>query len=182
MDEAAERRKRLKSIRDAAEATPSSTSGSCHPCAGSTVRVRACICQGGRGPLDGCEAADLEVGTSRGSCCMQRQQLASMEVSSTRWLRRSRAHHSQHPVSRSTGWHNTLTVTCPVELRQSQVTSVSIAALDLGDCLSDSDPLASTAPGRPEGTRVTPPRQRADPPLHPAKPAPPPGAVFYCLM
>ena len=45
----------------------------------------------------------------------------------------------------------------------------------------DSDPLASTAPGRPDGTRAEPPRQRPDPPLHPAKPAPPPPGAAHAL-
>ncbi len=59
MDEAAERRKRLKSIRDAAEATPASSSGICHPCAGSVVRIRACAWLRRRGPLACYEAAGI---------------------------------------------------------------------------------------------------------------------------
>ena len=51
MDEAAERRKRLKSMRDAAEATPSSSIGSYTPCAGSAVRICACIWLEEWGPL-----------------------------------------------------------------------------------------------------------------------------------
>ena len=102
MDEAAERRKRLKSMRDAVQASPSSSNGRAPPGAGSAQRAHACALAWSRGgPL--VDALGLRQNSLTGAPRMQRHQLASKRALSTRLLRQSHAHRSQRPVSRFTG-------------------------------------------------------------------------------